>query len=150
VIGGFIGTIAGIVVGPVTMIAWMQIEHDLYGAMFLGLELIGAPILGGLFGALEGAILGLVWPAVSSRSHQLTIGELMVGVVISGPLLSLVVILPPIWVGLLAGAVALVTIPCLILLGHDRPPDQEQRHGTEAIPYPGLDALATGFTSFEH
>ena len=63
---GLGGGLFGIISGPIAMIAWMIMEHYLNGTVFLGLELLGAPIFGIVFGALEGACLGAIWVYVAT------------------------------------------------------------------------------------
>src|SRR5262245_14641391 len=89
--GGLAGGLFGILSGPIAMLAFMWLENYLYGATFLGLELVGAPIFGALLGALEGTGLGAVWVFVVKRPRRLTIARLMLVVAISGPGLAFLV-----------------------------------------------------------
>jgi hypothetical protein len=103
--GGWTGGLLGIVSGPIAMLAFMRLKDYLHGTTFLGLELLGAPIIGSILGALEGAGLGAVWKFIVERPRRLTIARLMLVVAISGPDLALVVADPPFATLILSNAV---------------------------------------------
>lgn len=103
---------AGIVAGPVSMLAYVWLDHALGGTVtFLGLELIGAIVIGGMFGALQGMALGAIWAFMAARPWRLTIGWLMIVVAISGPMLAIILAIPSPWLVLLALTVAVILVP---------------------------------------
>ena len=55
---GLGGGLFGIISGPIAMIAFMFMEYYLHGTVFLGLELLGAPIFGIVFGSSGGSMPG--------------------------------------------------------------------------------------------
>jgi hypothetical protein len=59
-VGAMTSAAFGIVSGPMAMLGTMWLDHYLRGTTFLGLELVGAPILGIVLGAIEGAFLGAI------------------------------------------------------------------------------------------
>src|SRR5262245_53726176 len=92
--GGLGGGLSGRLAGPIAMFAFMVLENYLHGTTFLGLELLGAPILGAIFGALEGTVLGAIWMFLIKGPRRLTIAWLMLVVAISGPSLAYFVAFP--------------------------------------------------------
>jgi hypothetical protein len=127
-VGGLGGTVAGILAGPISMLAYVWLYHALGGReTFLGLELIGAPVIGGMFGALEGMALGAIWAFISARPRQLTIGWLMIAVAISGPMLAIILAIPSPWLVLLSLTVAVILVPPAIGDGFARKKEQEEK-----------------------
>jgi hypothetical protein len=113
--GGFFG----IVSGPIAMLATMVLENYLHGTTFLGLELVGAPIIGSILGTLEGLAVGVVWNLVVKRTRRLTIARLMLVVAISGPSLAFFVAAP--LIALLALINGMLLLPVwIVVLGRRR------------------------------
>jgi hypothetical protein len=92
--GCLAGGLFGIVSGPFAMVATMWLAHYLHGATFLGLEIVGAPILGAIAGAIEGTLIGAISRFVVNKRRRLTIARLMLIVAISGPSLAFVLANP--------------------------------------------------------
>ena len=66
-IGGGLGLVAGMIIGPLVMYAFMRIENYLHGTTFLGLELLGAPFCGALVCSPIGAAVAVCWKLGSTR-----------------------------------------------------------------------------------
>ena len=79
----------------------------------LGLELLAAPMLGVVCGAVEGACLGAIWAYIGRRKYGMTIRGLMWIVAISGPGLAFVIAFP--MVALFALANAAVALPFALM-----------------------------------
>jgi hypothetical protein len=119
VCGGLAGLVVGLFGGPVVMFADRLHFNYLYGSvysyhvlgdMFIGRELLAAPIIGVILGVPEGLILGLLW---AIKPQRLTLWWLMVvvagvglqlGVFVYGSLFGLMVLTFPFMVDLLRGA----------------------------------------------
>jgi hypothetical protein len=110
------GGLFGIPFGPIAMLAFMWLENYLYGATFLGLELVFAPFVGGLVGALEGMGLGAAWVFVVKRPRRLTIARLMLVVAISGPSLAFFVANPPFARFILIHSILLLPVVIAVLV----------------------------------
>ena len=111
--GGLSGGVIGVVSGPLAMIAVMWFMSSYYGARSLGLELLAAPMLGVVCGAVEGACLGAIWAYIGRRKYHMTIRGLMWIVAISGPGLAFVIAFP--MVALFALANAAVALPFALM-----------------------------------
>jgi len=127
--GGLAGGLFGFLSGPIAMIAFMLLEHYLHGAMFLGLELLGAPILGAIIGALEGAGLGAIWVFLVKRPRRLTIAWLMLVVAISGPSLAFFVAFPSFALLTLINAALLLPVVIAVLVAVMRHQEERSRSG---------------------
>jgi hypothetical protein len=88
--GCLAGGLFGLISGPIAMVAFMWLENYLHGTTFLGLEIVGAPMLGAIVGAIEGTLMATIWRLVVSKPRRLTIARLMLIVAISGPSLAFV------------------------------------------------------------
>jgi hypothetical protein len=97
------------------MAIWMALEHYLNGSQFLGLELLLGPWLGGVFGVLEGTAIGAVWAFIARGPRRMTIGRLMLGVAILGPMSAFLPVLP--WRLLVVLALTLVVILMPAIMG---------------------------------
>ena len=88
-VGGVAGDLIGTISGPITMLAFILLDHYLYGGFPPLIVLFVSPIIGAILGALEGLVIGVIWPLTARRRHRLTIAQLMLVVAISGPGLAL-------------------------------------------------------------
>ncbi len=104
--GVFHGLIAGALVGPGVMIAWMIAEDYLYpSTAFLGtgLEVPLSVIIGAILGAVEGPVFGLLR---AIKPPRMTLWWLMTAVAIFGLILGIFVLHPVL--GLIALTVPVV------------------------------------------
>jgi hypothetical protein len=119
------GGLFGLLSGPIAMLATMWIEHCLHGTTFLGLELVGAPVIGSIAGAVEGLVIGIIWTFVTKRPRRLTIARLMLVVAISGPSLAVFIAAPLLALLVLINGMLLLPV-WIVVLGRrqDEPPPQ--------------------------
>lgn len=135
--GGLAGGLFGILSGPLAMFAFMVLENYLHGATFLGLELLAAPILGIVFGTVEGTVLGAIWAYMGVRPHRLTIAGLMLVVAISGPCLALFVAVPPLARVALVNAILLLPAAITVFVAvemYQEERSQTRRTGSRRTP----------------
>jgi hypothetical protein len=117
------------------MIVCMIIEHNVHGTTFLGLELVGAPILGIILGTSEGAVFGAIWSYMVSRPRRLTIARLMLVTVILGPILALIVASPLLALLVLLNAVLVLPVAIMIMIAVGQY-DEERRQSDRRNPRP--------------
>jgi hypothetical protein len=175
--GALVGGLAGFVVEPIFVVAWMWRDSLLFGnAPFMtGSELIIAPIFGGFFGTLEGAAIGLVWVSPSRRLRQLKVRKLALGLAImtiAGPLLVVLVLallyvaftlFGPVIFALLenitrmlvghtpvAIAIAIITIACLVFPRRDasRLKNEEKKRSSLSKGLPIYDRMSEWVMGF--
>src|SRR5262245_8475599 len=127
--GGLGGGLSGILSGPIAMFAFMVLENYLHGATFLGLEVLVAPILGAILGALEGTGLGAIWLWVVKRPRRLTIARLILVVAISGPSLAFFVAFPTFALLVLINALLTLPVAIAVLVAVVRRHEERSRLG---------------------
>ncbi len=115
--GCLAGAFFGLISGPIAMVAFMWFENYVHGTTFLGLEILGAPILGMIVGAIEGTMMGAIWLFVVTKPRRLTIARLMLIVAISGPSLAFVLADPVFAVFLLVNGLLLLPLEIVVLAG---------------------------------
>jgi hypothetical protein len=130
--GALGGGLFGIISGPISMIACMSLEHYLHGTTFLGLELVGAPILGSVVGALQGAGVGAIWAYMVKRRRRLTIAGLMLVAAISGPSLALILADPPLALLVLLNAALVLPVAIMIMMAVGQRQEERRQSGRQA------------------
>ncbi len=112
-VGGVVGEFFGLISGPIAFVAFVMSDRYLYGMNSPGIAVLFSPILRALLGAVQGVVVGAVWPFSFMRRRNLTILRLMLLVTIAGPTLAIALWYPPLAVLLLVNA--LLLLPVLIL-----------------------------------
>jgi hypothetical protein len=120
-VGGLAGGLCGLVSGPIVMIIFMMLEHYMHGTVFMGLELVGAPVIGSILGVVTGIGLGASWRKMFSRPWRLNIARLMLIVLVSGPSLALVLALPTAAVFVFGNVLAVLPLVIAFILAAARP-----------------------------
>ncbi|MFO0889661.1 MAG: hypothetical protein U0790_11045 [Isosphaeraceae bacterium] len=125
--GGVGGGLFGLISGPISMLAFMSLDHYLHGTVFLGLELLAAPIFGVIMGTVEGVGFGAIWAYMAARPRRLTLAGLMLVVAVSGPSLAFSIAFPPIALIALINAMILLPVAIMIKVAVDQHQDERRR-----------------------
>jgi hypothetical protein len=115
------GGLYGAFSGPIVAFLFIFISIYFYNYNVVSEEeLLAAPFLGGIFGAMEGACLGAIWGFVAEQPRRLTIARLMLIVAIAGPGLAFVVDSPSCALFALANSAFLLPVLIAVLIAFVR------------------------------
>lgn len=113
------------------MLAFILLDHYLYGRFPRLIVLFVSPIIGAILGALEGVVIGVIWPLTARRRHRLTIAQLMLVVAISGPSLALILYWPSFALLILGNALLVLSGVTAALIATVRPHERSSRSAGE-------------------
>jgi hypothetical protein len=135
-VGGVVGHLLGLISGPFSMFAFVVLNHYVYGAKLMGVEVFVSPLIGAFLGAVQGTVLGRAWPCLSGRCRRLTVARLMLVVAIAGPGLAAAVVFPLIAL-ILVNTLLLLPALIAVLLVVDRYLERRSRYArTDIKPSP--------------